>query len=99
MTPTEELRADYINAHRHDWTMHQEADWWLAKLAEREALAERRERERIAVAVQKIAHCEAQIVGGLYTDETMRGPNVEILKLIKQSDVLSLLTPDNKQEK
>ncbi len=27
-------KEEYINAHRHDWTMHQEADWWLDKMKE-----------------------------------------------------------------
>ena len=28
----EEMREEYIGTHRHYWTMHQEADYWIEKL-------------------------------------------------------------------
>lgn len=33
---TKDLKEEYINTHRHDWTIHQEADFFIAKFQARE---------------------------------------------------------------
>jgi len=42
MTNTEKLKEDYRLLPRHDWTSHQEADWWIEKM--NQAVIEERER-------------------------------------------------------
>jgi len=42
MTHTEKIKEEYRLLPRHDWTSHQEADWWLEKI--HQALAEERKR-------------------------------------------------------
>ena len=44
MTYTEKIKEEYRLLPRHDWTSHQEADWWLEKI--HQALAEEKEKVR-----------------------------------------------------
>lgn len=37
-----ELVEEYIDAHRHNWTMHEEAEYWIEKIA---VLNQKREEE------------------------------------------------------
>lgn len=84
-TPHTELREAYINAHRHDWTMHQEADWWLARLQEETEKAREEKREEIREAINK------------YVDWSNTESDIEEIK----ADVLNLpclLSPNSESK-